>query len=242
MGFVRQAVLLMMVGLAGGCFAEVWADANPWTTSTVTTTGAAPIAHEGRTWSAGVAVGMWLDAFGLGVGVAPTPLQGTVIHDVDGEGGTVTERGIEVRADVDLPTRFMEPWIWPRVTLLAQLMRETVLSTGGVSGWEAPATGYGLFAGYTMTLFNRGAGLTVGPSYSESQTEIPGPGGVTETIAMQTVGFQARLHVTFVPALQFMKYYTPSVIRPSVPVDEYHPASLSRVENPRGCAFNPHCF
>lgn len=227
---------------ASGCYFEIWAGGSPWTHTSAGLDGDPAAETETTTWSAGAAVGVWLEAFGVGLGVAPSGTAGNVTYDADAAGGDVTVKALHTRVDVDLPTRWLSPWIDPRLTFAYDRVREAVLGIGGASGATTPATGYAAYAGLTWTTFNRGLALSIGPSYQtyDASTGIGQPRALVTS--MRTVALQARLHLTFNPPLEMMRFYTPSVIRPLPEAPAYKEPSLNRVENPTGCAWNPHCY
>ncbi len=208
--------LLATCALAlAGCYAELWGGVYPVSRSTSTQPGQAAVTDRSASYSIGVSVGLWLDHYGVGVGIASNHVSPeAVVSQVDGARKQSTVRAGQVRVDVDLPLRWWNPWFFPRATVayggVASVDRCLTTEPSCPNRVDHPATGRTVFLGLTATFLSRSFAASVGPSY---------------------VGFaHARLLLKFSFGLEAFQFYTPSVIRPlpSNPTNRCKPFSTSK--------------
>ncbi len=210
---------LLMVLVLSGCYAELWGGVYPITRGERTYEGEPTAKDEAVSYSVGVAVGFWFDHFGVGLGYAQHDLAPeAVMSRVEDEKDQTTVRADQLRVDVDLPSKWGNPWFFPRATLVY----------GGVSAvdrcvsGDSPCTnrvsydtkGKNVYLGLTATLFTRNFSVSAGPAYlSYRHGATPEPGRMPER-DFQAFGAQVRLQVVFRMGLEFFQFYTPSLIRP----------------------------
>jgi hypothetical protein len=218
---MRPSLILpwLTVLTLSGCYAELWGGVYPITRGERTYEGESTATDGPLSYSVGVAVGVWFDHFGVGVGYAPHDLAPeAVVSWVDDEKGQATVRADQLRVDVDLPSKWGNPWFFPRATLVYGGVSAVDRCVSGDSPCtnrvSYDTTGKNVYLGLTATLFTRNFSVSAGPAYlSYRHGATPEPGRMPER-DFQAFGAQVRLQVVFRMGLEFFQFYTPSLIRP----------------------------
>lgn len=218
-----------------GCYAEMWGGVYPVSRSTSTQPGQAAISDRSASYSIGVSVGLWLDHYGVGVGIASNHVSPeAVVSQVDGARKQSTVRADQVRVDVDLPLRWWNPWFFPRATMaygdVASVDRCLTTEASCPDRVDHPATGRTVFLGLTATFLSRSFAASVGPSYVGFAHAATGAPGALPAVDYASWGAQVRLLLKFSFGLEAFQFYTPSVIRPlpSNPINRCKPFSTSK--------------
>lgn len=213
----RPPLLCILAFATTACYAEVGAGYFPAVhTHTVTAT---TVDADTSGLGLSIKVGFYLDVplrwirSALGVGLVPAGTGPRAMLPADGE--NLGDHADELRVDVGVP------WFWKRmqarVTVAASSVTYTKVKRGAADEYiDMDADGGGWFLGGSLSYVHRGSTLIGSLGVERRHMEMPPTGDPNlREVDYRATGVGVRFMIAWTPSGRWMKYYTPSEIRPS---------------------------